>query len=791
MNDQLAIARLGQVDAGQCADQPFADRAVGIVIEGVHILRPEAAVGLHAVPVLPHGGRAAGDRVQPGGIVALEQQPSRRLMRAALGERQAQIGRADEAGGQMAAVLLNQLDQLAHHARPVLLFSQIEMQSERIGSLRAHSQSAARRDELAPIGLDDAPLERAQLDRVLLIAQHLRRALRQIRRVRIKRRGDERLVGRAGIAALVRIQSQPVAELRAVRPQVVLALRFDVFEPAPHGGIGVFQHALVVIALIERPGHDGGRVAPGRAAVAAVLEHLRHDERHSAVLALIEGKILQPFGQHERAVHVDARRAAEGLAVARPAQPLVALRAVGGHVHKVAPLPPLYVVEELIDALVRAAKARCHCDVRADDHAREIAHIDLARPVFQTHIAEAEERELRLEGLPAAARERIADLRLGDAVVFIIEVAVLVQHLAVTDDDTRARRPLHAEAQPADHVLPQIEHLLAARRGDERNRRDDRLPPHGVIQLRGQLIVQPAQHSRVLPGGIIEVHVVPAGHFHACVVFDAHVVIDVPDRRFGERLPLPVGDDRLLAAVLKAYPQLGQQRQLFAKDVAVILIGQIAAIPAIAQRGGERVSARFKQRGHIPGLILHAAVIVRPAGAEQIAAHVFAVQAHGIDAQRRGVQARALYLAAAQIELAAEARRALHFRNVALIGDADPLRGEGTVHHAGFKGSRLAELTVAAPLVPDAHAPAVAGARLERRPIVGHEQTVSPVHAAGIPQGRSLARPEHLQLIAALNHLFLRHALPAEARPFQIQSNGVDLVFTRQIDRLRHSTRLR
>ncbi|MNJ73283.1 hypothetical protein D3C77_700580 [compost metagenome] len=44
------------------------------MIEGVHIIAPEAAVFLDTIPMLPNRGRALRDLVQPGRIILLEQQ---------------------------------------------------------------------------------------------------------------------------------------------------------------------------------------------------------------------------------------------------------------------------------------------------------------------------------------------------------------------------------------------------------------------------------------------------------------------------------------------------------------------------------------------------------------------------------------------------------------------------------------------------------------------------------------------------------------------------------------------
>src|SRR5215218_4859690 len=54
--------------------------------------------------------------------------------------------------------------------------------------------------------------------------------------------------------------------------------------------------------------------------------------------------VLQPLREEPRDVHVEGSGRREGLRVARPPKALIALRAIGRHIHEVALLPPLDVV---------------------------------------------------------------------------------------------------------------------------------------------------------------------------------------------------------------------------------------------------------------------------------------------------------------------------------------------------------------------------------------------------------------------------------------------------------------
>src|SRR5207253_10983539 len=59
------------VELNACNDavDPFADCAVGVVVEGIHPRILKTAVGLDAVPSFPDRRGAFGDRIEPGRIL--------------------------------------------------------------------------------------------------------------------------------------------------------------------------------------------------------------------------------------------------------------------------------------------------------------------------------------------------------------------------------------------------------------------------------------------------------------------------------------------------------------------------------------------------------------------------------------------------------------------------------------------------------------------------------------------------------------------------------------------------
>ena len=127
--------------------------------------------------------------------------------------------------------------------------------------------------------------------------------------------------------------------------------------------------------------------------------------------------------------------------VARPSQPLVALRAVGGNVEEVALLAPDDVLLELVDEGLRGLElARRRAISEWTTTPVTASGVELAREAGHGHVAEAEEGEVRLEGLDAASLQRVFERGLRLAQVGGVEVPVLVEDLGVTEGDASCPR---------------------------------------------------------------------------------------------------------------------------------------------------------------------------------------------------------------------------------------------------------------------------------------------------------------------------------------------------------------
>src|SRR6058998_2281115 len=143
----------------------------------------------------------------------------------------------------------------------------------------------------------------------------------------------------------------------------------------------------------------------------------------------------------------------ERLCIPRPAEPLVALWAIGRDVEEVALLAPYDVVPELIEQGIRGLERAGGRHVRMDHDARDVVRRRLARIPCHGDVAEALEREVRLVYLFAASLQGVFHGLTGGAQVVGVEIALPVQHLGMSQADRGAARPAHLETHPPHHVL--------------------------------------------------------------------------------------------------------------------------------------------------------------------------------------------------------------------------------------------------------------------------------------------------------------------------------------------------
>ena len=151
-----------------------------------------------------------------------------------------------------------------------------------------------------------------------------------------KIRGFDQFVGCITFAAVLRISGvrlQPITKGPQFAGTGIGTELIVVHEP-PHHVVVLFEHPCVPRAQIDLPGDDGRCVGPAAARVLATV--VRHDERNAAILELVLSRALQPTCPEGMNIRIEDGSWREDLRIARPAHPLIALRAVRRDVEEVA-----------------------------------------------------------------------------------------------------------------------------------------------------------------------------------------------------------------------------------------------------------------------------------------------------------------------------------------------------------------------------------------------------------------------------------------------------------------------
>ena len=202
---------------------------------------------------------------------------------------------------------------------------------------------------------------------------------------------------------------QPVAKVVVATggPEQVGVVAHHVRHVALHRVPVALEDPHIAVAAIHRPRHDDGPVRPARRPVA-----LDHEPRGDIGIGAFRGlpveDVVAPLGHEGRDVHVVCGGGEEHLGVAHPAQPLVALRAVGRDRDEVAALAPGDVPPQLVDHLVGALEPTSPGRVRVHDAAGD--RVERRRVGIAGHldVAEAVEGEARLPDLLAVAAQDVS-----------------------------------------------------------------------------------------------------------------------------------------------------------------------------------------------------------------------------------------------------------------------------------------------------------------------------------------------------------------------------------------------
>ena len=401
-----------------------------------------------------------------------------------------------------------------------------------------------------------------------------------------------------------------------------------------------------------------------------------HHVGHAALQdALLGAHIPEVFPIESGHVQALAGGGRDGLRVARPAQALVPLGAVAGHVQKIVLHAPEGVLEEPVH---RGAAGVQRYDLghgTAQMHGGEVLRPD-GMIAVHFHIAKAKEREVG----PHLARCPVGDIgKAGDgrAVVFMVEFAVL-QDLPRRERDAGALLQSAGEAHPAGQILTEVQDRVALWRADQFLHREavtfHHRQTHPVLQW---------------PAALRGYQLRRADNFRLDARVPGLPVIDIGETD---------GRAQFLPALVRgceqgiALPQLRDGVEPVAVEIRIAALkAQTALKPALAQGDDQAVLPFPQQRRHVIGLDSQMEVIGVIAGGQVLFADLLAVQIDLVDAQTAEIEPRRAFPLFTGKTPAQQG-------GIPILRGADPAGRPGLVPLAGLeKGGGLGVLSVRGP----------------------------------------------------------------------------------------------
>ena len=429
---------------------------------------------------------------------------------------------------------------------------------------------------------------------------------------------------------------------------MAVALQGEPVHVARHGGIAFPEHGLVAGHEIDRPGHDDPRVGPAAGAESPEVGE-GGDFGIGPVLALALPQVVEPLAEEGAGVGVVGGRTAKHLDVARPAQPLVALRAVGGNAQEVVALAPADVAIQLVHVGVAGLEGGVFFQVRTDELAFQRRDFHIARR-GDLAVAETEEGVGGMEGFTLfRAPERVVERGTRRAQVVGVEAAAgavveavgragVVEHLAKLDAQLRACIPLDGEAHPTRHVLSQVEEGRLARLQaegfrapegagdvdfpisgaggfrafidrDGLGREAERFAhPHGLSAEGRDFAPEIRVYRRAVPARSVVFGRSPIA-LAAGVVGLAVINVTHHHRAAEGAGPFGIRHNVLHRAVLVFDVQLGDEAQ---GGGAIHAVGDGAGPPAVAHLCAKDIVAFAHERSHVVGHVVDFLAVVRP-----------------------------------------------------------------------------------------------------------------------------------------------------------------------------------
>ena len=401
----------------------------------------------------------------------------------------AKIGRSHKARDEVLVVLLEARAEAGFDVFAERFGHEIEAEGKDEGGLRFGNEAAALRHKFLLEGSDDLLMQGFICCGVLHFAEDAGCLCDELRRISVVGGGDEIVVGRALVVfGVVPVKREPIAVLEPIEPKIVLGVQADVLHPMLHALVLAGKKAGIAVDFVDSPRADGGCIPPGGRAEVVDGDDVGDRLRNALFDGLFGGDVAQPFCKEGRDVIVERRRAAEDLRIPRPAEALVALRAVGGKIEEVAPLPPDDVLLQAVYKGVFAGEGARLLHIGVQHEEGEIFGADLV-DALDAEIAEAVEGEVRAERLFAACQD-VGILRFGAAEVGGVEIALFIEHFGMRERDLLPARAVHRKLHDARGVLAEVDDLLPLGRYDELFARDAFGDADGLVDLREEIFLR-------------------------------------------------------------------------------------------------------------------------------------------------------------------------------------------------------------------------------------------------------------------------------------------------------------
>ena len=370
--------RLGRVgtDTGSGLPNPFADTAIGIMVEAVHAAWTHSLILHVAVPTLPDGSGTIVNRIQPTGVLTLEEQFVGDITHTVLGERLHQYAGPQESGLQAVAVLAEITAQAGYHRLLGSTAYQLKLQREEGGCL--HSVQYLRLE--GSVRIQELCLQVVPgLTHHCLVLLHVTSgsgshvthhtgihhpvAGTQVVPVADSIWQRSVCIEGATAATLQRLIAQPVGPLVVAvlvlqGIMVVLGLIHMVHELL-HRLPALIYDLSVAKLLPYRPGYDNTGIGPPHTHHIMGMCAILRKGSHAGIAALVVlgvTHIMQPFMEEGICIGKEGSGLGKYLCIGRPAQTLVALRAVSGYTQVVGALAPQGIGNQFVHQIV----ACCH-----------------------------------------------------------------------------------------------------------------------------------------------------------------------------------------------------------------------------------------------------------------------------------------------------------------------------------------------------------------------------------------------------------------------------------------------